>query len=265
MISRYKQPKRTGKWLGDVIGASLFTTLSATSWLEAARDQVNSKAVPAGVLPAGLVSTFALSNVQSITWMPQMGVAGVTNDQTLPLKDVLGGVETISFGLFLSPNYLNVSGPQAGTISTTPTKLPIAPPNGVFPVSFHAFLPPANSRPKKGFPVIIYGHGLGDSQFGAPTFAASTWAKKGFRNAGHGDCGARIRRWRYNSNCNRVVDSATVATPGRGIQFSPVGPHRSRRMAVSCRMPWRRAIVPGKQRLIFPLWSAPSRTPKALD
>ena len=90
-------------------------------------------------------------------------------------------------------------------------------------VSYHVFLPPASSIPANGFPVIIYGHGLDDNQFGAPTYVASTWAKKGFATlaleiVGHG----------FGSGSTTVISEKssnyTVATPGRGIQFIPSAP-----------------------------------------
>ena len=205
---------------GSVVSASLFTTLSATNWLQQARAQINSPVVPEGLAPAGYPagspSTFNLASVQSITWMPTMSAL---TPQTLPLN-VLSGVESIYFGLFQSPLYLNTSGPLAGTISVTPTNQPIAKPALVEPVSFHVFLPPAKSAPSNGFPVIIYGHGLGDTQFGAPTYVAGAWAQKGFATLameinGHG----------YGSGSTTVVQtgsaqhsvSNTVLTPGRGI------------------------------------------------
>jgi hypothetical protein len=214
--------KTNGNPLGDVIGASLFTTMSATTWLEKTRAQINSGAIPEAVLPAGPTSVFNLSSVQSITWTPQTGVAGVNYDRTLPLT-LLSGVEKVAFGLFLSPIYLNIAGPEAGTITTTPTKLPNAPPTLVVPVSFHVFLPPASQTPAGGFPVVIYGHGLGDDQFGASTFVANSWAQKGFATlsmeiTGHG--------YGALGTTQIVTASGTsvVATPGRGIQFSPVAP-----------------------------------------
>jgi hypothetical protein len=214
-----------GNDLGDVVSASLFTTLSATNWLQQAHAQVNSGAIPEAALPAGPVSTFNLASVQSITWMPETGISGVNFNQALPLN-VLAGVERISFGLYLSPLYLNIAGPQAGSISTTPTNAPILPPSAVIPISFHVFLPPANAAPPKGFPVIIYGHGLSDNQFGAPTFAASTWAQKGFATlaieiTGHGFGPMGTTQIAMGGSVFQV------ATPGRGIQFSsaaPIGP-----------------------------------------
>lgn len=210
-----------GDGVGDVIAASLFTTLSATSWLERAHAQLNSGAIPGAGQLYGPLSTFDVTSIKSITWMPQTGVPSVNLNQTLPLN-VLTGVERIAFGLVLSPLYLNTSGPQAGTISTVPTKAPIPIPNIVVPVSFHLFLPALSSSSGK-IPVIIYGHGLGDSQFGAPTFAASTWAQKGFATlaieiAGHGF--GPLSTTQVTTNSGNVI----VPTPGRGIQFSPTAP-----------------------------------------
>jgi len=213
------QGRKKGK--SDVISASLFTTLSATNWLQQAHAQINSGAIPGAGMLYGSLSTFDLKDVSSITWMPQTGVSGVNYNQTLPLG-VLPGVERISFGVYLSPLYLNTSGPQAGTISTTPTNISIPTPSVLVPVSFHLFLPSASSAPGK-IPVIIYGHGLGDSQFGAPTFAASTWAQKGFATlaieiTGHGF--GPLSTTQVATSSGNVI----VATPGRGIQFSPAAP-----------------------------------------
>jgi dienelactone hydrolase len=208
--------------LGNVVGASLFTTLSATEWLQQARANVNSGAVPGAGTLAGPLSTFKLSSVTSIVWMPQTGVSGVNYNQAVPLN-VLTGVDQISFGAYLSPLYLNTSGPLAGSISTTPTNVSIPAPSTLVPISFHVFLPPASSVHGGKIPVIIYGHGLGDDQFGAPTFAASTWAQKGFATlaieiTGHGYGPLSTTQITTKSG------SVTVATPGRGIQFSPAAP-----------------------------------------
>jgi len=92
----------------------------------------------------------------------------------------------------------------------------------VIPVSFHVFLPKTSPHSGK-IPVIIYGHGLGDNQFGAPTFVASTWAKKGFATlaieiTGHG----------FGPGSATQVTTKTgnfaIPTPGRGIQFDPTLP-----------------------------------------
>lgn len=212
----------------SLIAASLFTTLSATDWMQKARQVVD--AGPAVALPAGAVSVFNLSTVQSMTYVPQDNTGKkVTFD--IP-KSALTGVESVAFGLYLSPNFLNISGPLAGSITVTPTNGPIgapvaipgldpALPPGYVPVSYHVFLPPASHKPAGGFPVVIYGHGLGDHQFGAPTYIASTLAQQGFATLsielpGHGfGPGSYVA---VNQNGVNVV-----ATPGRAVPLSPGG------------------------------------------
>ena len=217
-----------------VAGASVFTTLSATTWLEQARDFVDSHQ-PAGVLPAGNSTAFSLAAIKSITYLPQDNQPTQTQIN-IPLN-VLSNVDRVAFGLYFSPNFLSLSGPLAGSIPMTPTNEPIAAPTpipgvppgtppGYEPVSFHAWLPSASKLPAggHGFPVVIYGHGLGDNQFGAPTFIASTLAANGFATlaieiTGHGfGPGGTVKI------TNQDGTVATVATPGRGISFSPGAP-----------------------------------------
>jgi hypothetical protein len=194
----------------SVVAASLFTTMTATSWLEQARQFVD--LLPAFVVPAGPVSTFALSSLKSMTWAPDKSGTG---PQNIPLS-ALSNVASVSFGLFFSPGYIDTSGSTAGSI-TRPPILPVS----YNPVSFHAFLPAV--RPGAKIPVVIYGHGLGDSQFGAPTYIASTLAKNGFATlaieiTGHG--------YGPNGTVQLTLQNgsvATVSTPGRGVQLTPGG------------------------------------------
>ncbi len=209
---------------GHIVTASLFTTLSATTWLEQARQFVNGFHPLA--VPAGLPFTFTLSDVRNITWSPQ---GSGLPPQPIPLA-ALSGVKSIAFGLYLSPNFLD---PTNGTIAPTPTNTPIGGPVptptallGYALVSFHVFLP-ATPRPTGGFPVVIYGHGLGDNQFGAPTFIAGTLAKHGFATLA-----MEIQGNGYGPGSTvQVTDNFgiphTVSTPGRGIVLpgnSQIGP-----------------------------------------
>lgn len=205
--------------INKVIAASLFTTMSATSWLQQAHGFVHSNE-PAAVLPAGNPSSFNLANIESISWVPaQSGLP----PQDIPVS-ALSGVGQIAFGLYLSPNFLD---PSTGTIAVTPTNEPIAGPipvpgvpagipAGFVPVSFHVFLP-ASAPPRQGYPLVVYGHGLGDDQFGAPTYIASTLAKNGFATlaieiTGHGYGAGSVVNL---TDSHGVVH--TVSTPGRGI------------------------------------------------
>ena len=195
--------------VNNVVAAALFTTMSATTWLEQARAYVDGNPQ----LPPVISPPFALSNLTNITWVPALdnkGTAGAP--QIVPLT-ALSGVASIAFGLYFSPEFLSTSD---GTIHTTPTAQPLTPPSFANPVSFHVFLP-SSAKPKKGYPVVVYGHGLSDNQFGAPTYIASTLAQNGFATlaieiTGHG----------YGSNSVvNLTDTngnvTTVMTPGRGV------------------------------------------------
>ena len=189
---------------GHVIGASLFTTMTATGWLESARRFADAQ-IPL-VLPAGLPFTFKLSQVKKMTWVPDRGGIG---PQDIPLT-ALTNVTSVSFGLFMSPNYL-----QSAVINTA-SVLPLS----YSSVSYHVFLPEKYSGRK--IPVAIYGHGLGDSQFGAPTYIASTLAKNGiatlaieFPGQGFGPAG-RVSITGVDGSVH------TVLAPGRGTP-SPTG------------------------------------------
>jgi dienelactone hydrolase len=198
----------------NVVAASLFTTMSATTWLQQALTYVSQNALP----PATILASLPLSNVTQIRWDQDLGTS--TNPVNL-LPAPLSGVGSIEFGLFPTPEFLS---PTDGTIHTTPTAQPIAAPF-LIPVSFHVFLPAA-ARPKNGYPVVIYGHGLSDSQFGAPTYIASTLAQNGFATlafeiTGHG----------YGPKSVVNVTGSTgsippLPTPGRGIQLgnAAIGP-----------------------------------------
>lgn len=168
----------------DVIAASVFTTMTASAWAQAARAAADS--APAIVVPAGLFggpSVFNLKDVASMTWntagaaqssLP-IYAAAAPPQPFVPNATVLAGVGQIAFGLFESTNYLDTT---TGEVNVGTSKNPL---NPLFPipVSFHVLLP-SKPAPPSGYPVLIWGHGLGDNQFGASTYLASTFAKNGF-------------------------------------------------------------------------------------
>jgi pimeloyl-ACP methyl ester carboxylesterase len=196
----------------SIVDASLFTTMSATTWLEKARNYVDATELPI-VLPAGWPTTFSIRSIQSMQWIPSD-----TNSAPVDIPvSALSGVGTVAFGFFLSPNFLSTSGTEAGAIPTTPTAAPIALPSPLLlPISFHVFLP-ASPAPPGGYPVVIYGHGLGDNQFGAPTYMASTLAQHGFATlafevTGHGyGSGGEVQIVQNNGQ------TSTLSAPGRGV------------------------------------------------
>ena len=72
---------------------------------------------------------------------------------------------------------------------------------------------------------MIYGHGLGDSQFGAPTYIASTLAKQGFATLAMEIPGHGFGPNGYVQLTDTHGHNFVVATPGRGVAFSsgPIG------------------------------------------
>lgn len=208
-----------------VVGASLFTTLDATGWLEDAYKYVNRTELGI-VLPAGFPWQFPLKNLRSMTWNPDNAKLP---PQALPITipiTALDGVASVAFGLYLSPNYINTSGPDIGSITNSANQ-PAAVQQllggltfGYVPVSFHVFLP-SKPAPPGGYPVVIYGHGLGDNQFGAPTYIASTLAK-----AGYATVAMEIQGHGYGSGGTVTVKDKfgltyKMLTPGRGVPLKP--------------------------------------------
>lgn len=190
---------------GSIVGASLFTTMEATAWLESARRFADG--LPSAVIPAGFPSTFQVSQLKQFTWVPQNG--GIP-PQDIPLS-ALSNVAEVSFGLFLSPNYLN---PSTVAITTG-----AASPISYNAVSYHVFTPAVKAGAK--IPVVIFGHGLSDNQFGAPTYIASTLAKNGFATLaieipGHGYGPAS-----FVTLTSTNGSMSTEFTPGRGVATSP--------------------------------------------
>lgn len=191
----------------NIVTASLFTTMSATTWLQQARALVNSKELPAN----RPLRVFNLSSVRQLTWVPQ-GSGDDAGNSEIITPDTLAGVGQIAFGTVMSPLFLD---PASGAIPQTPTRRPLRLPAISVPVSYHVFLPAAPA-PSDGYPVAIYGHGLGDNQFGAPTYIASTLAQAGiatlaFEITGHGYGPGGV------VNVTTSTGVQTVPTPGRGI------------------------------------------------
>lgn len=206
-----------------IAGASVFTTLSATDWLEKARSFVNSPLYPLVVQPLGKRDGYSIGSLRNFKWIAQVNSNGATQSFDVPIQD-LTDVDKVAFGLYFSPHFIANSGPDIGTIPQLPTSFPTVVPQLPFvaTISYHVFLPSPALKRNGGFPVAIYGHGVGDSQFGATTAIASSLAKKGialiaFEIQGHGfGFGSRVQFTSGNS-------PVTILTPGRGLPLSANG------------------------------------------
>src|SRR5579871_5707874 len=158
-----------------IVGGTVFTTMNVTTWLEQAYAQLpNLSPPPTPLTPPTLLQYASLS---SLVLHEQVGATPAQFvDVSLPIDNALfRGIGAIGFGTFASPNYLN----SQQVIPATPTGQPIAPPGAVNIISYHVFFP-SSPQPPGGYPVVIFGHGFGDSQWGGPTAVGPALAQAGF-------------------------------------------------------------------------------------
>ena len=153
-----------------IVGGSVFTTLSGTTFLERARTAIQDSAT--GLQPTGTTSIFTLNNLRSMVWRPQARPSGEQlQNVPFPVPPALlaqAGVGRVAFASLRSPRFLT---PQQ-VIPQLPTgaaSLPLPPESEE--IFFHVWLP-ATPPPPGGYPVILAGHGIGDSRFGMPTAIA---------------------------------------------------------------------------------------------
>jgi hypothetical protein len=181
---------------GDkIVAASLFSTESATTDLAKINRQIKqSTPVPVnfniGTTTAGTVrAVFPTASLTAIQFNRQTGTAPAFTTSTLPtpaLNIVPGAVGQLAYGTFTSPDYETADKfiPATGTLTGAPQ------PQGTNSLVVQFFLP-AGAKPANGWPVAIFGHGFGDSMYGAPWVVASTLASHGIASAsinvvGHG-------------------------------------------------------------------------------
>ena len=202
------------------IAASLFTTMSATRWLEGARRQL--QALPVVVRPPAVQSIFNFSNISSLTVNFDEG-SGNFLSATLPVglqpySTLFGSLGSLAFGTYLSPLLLN----SQQLIEPTPTGTDPVVPTPANEIAFHVYVP-ATPKPATGYPVMIFGHALGDSSIGGPTVVAPALASQGIATiaidaVGHG----------FGPQSNVVItdssgNNTTVPLLGRGVDLTGSG------------------------------------------
>jgi fermentation-respiration switch protein FrsA (DUF1100 family) len=107
---------------------------------------------------------FTLTDVSGITWNQQTRVAGPLNPVPVNVSSlgfVPGAVGQVAFGKYVSPDYETAEQfiPPVGTKTGTPEV------QGVNEVFFNLYLP-SGPTPAGGWPVAIFGHGVGSSKQG---------------------------------------------------------------------------------------------------
>jgi hypothetical protein len=179
---------RVGVRPQDIVGASVFTTMSATATLEKIRDQIDAAPAPTGdpMLhePNGTPMVFNLSDVTKITLNQQTTTSGNFTSSDVDFLQMLrvipGAVGQVAFGSYLSRNYEKPGGyiPAVGTRNTPAIQ-------GYNEIYFTLYLP-SGPEPEGGWPVAIFGHGANSSKdgiYGLPAVAA-TMAAEGIATIG---------------------------------------------------------------------------------
>jgi hypothetical protein len=169
----------------DIAAASLFTTQSVDAVSRKIRAQLTPSPVEFELGAGGERTVFTLASVSSVSWQRQTGTAPAFSPGSLFLP-LLGGVGTIAFGTYASPDYQTAAKviPAYGTATGTPV------PQRTNQVQFTLFLP-NGAPPAGGWPVAIFGHGFTDWKNGAPPAVAGTLARNGIASiainvVGHG-------------------------------------------------------------------------------
>ena len=156
----------------NIVAASIFTTLSATAWLEKARDLLEKSSIDLRM--TGSKSVFRISELASMTGQFQTTVDPTKlTSQALPLY-LLSGVGRVAFGSYLSPNFLN----ENHVIPGAPTGKAVELPAAVERLHFHVYLP-ESPAPRGGYPVVIAPGNAGGNRMWHSTLYASSFALRG--------------------------------------------------------------------------------------
>ena len=203
-----------------IVAASIFTTQSATAWLQSARSGLQSMPV---VLqhPDGQY-VFSFPNIANLQVNFDTG-SGSSASFNLPIGSpsysfFFSGLGRVAFFSYLSPLMLN----SEQTIDPTATGLNVSVPTPANQVAFHVYLP-NTPQPPNGYPVVIFGHGFGDSSIGGPTVVAPALAEAGFATVAINAVGSG-----YGPQSNLVLtdtsgNNTTVSLGGRGIDLNGDG------------------------------------------
>lgn len=165
---------------GSVVGASIFTTTSVTATLEHMRASILANPSPAvdfNLGAGGFRTTFPIDAITTTSWQRQVDTSGGTRTQQVALnliKTTPRTVGTVAFGKVSTIDYLSHPSQTLQVVGTR-TGVPEGNPSEVY---FNLFLP-AGARPPTGWPVVIVGHGGGDSKQVVPFRVGASLAAQG--------------------------------------------------------------------------------------
>ncbi len=201
----------------QVMGGSVFTTMSATAVMERARATLESTGAQS-VRP-GNRNVFDASSLATVTIRRHVGPFGLIAETTLPGPLLAqAGLGRMAFFTFRSPRFISVTGGLLPIGGGSAIDLP-----RVFDELTGYVLLPTGPMPPGGYPVVIAGHGFTDSQFGMPTALIFGLVSRGVAvvaiNAfGHGGGPNSVVRLRESNGT--VTD---VPAPGRAVDLDQNG------------------------------------------
>jgi len=207
--------KAAGETL-KIAAASLYTTMSATAWLEKAREQL-SGLPSAPAFPAG-PRYFRIGEAVAANWRQHTRLSpNAFVDEPLALEG-LQGVGGFGFGSYPSPVHLD----RDRTIPPSQTGEELPQPAATEHVHFQAYLPLAQ-KPDNGYPVVLTGHGFSEASLVTPFLLASAFAQQRLATiaisaAGHGFGPQSVLQVR-----DRVRGLVDVPVPGRGVDVNRDG------------------------------------------
>ena len=154
-----------------VVALSVFTTMSATAWMEKARDALNNTSpmlrLPEAVLQVADITSMTLhlqSRANPVEYLP---------DVAIPVE-LVSGVSRLVFGSYWSPRFFDGVQP----IPATPTAEPVATPATQEQIRFHVWIP-SSPRPRTGYPVVIALGGITTHSFDTVP-VVSVFAREGY-------------------------------------------------------------------------------------
>lgn len=176
-----------------IVAASLFSTQSTSADLAKINRQIkNSTPGPVDFMignGGAARAVFPVATLAGIVFNRQTSTTAPLTVSAVPttaLGVVPGAVATVAYGRFRSPDYETPEKviPPTGTLIGQPQ------PQGSNNLIVQVFLP-AGAKPARGWPVAIFGHGFGDTMYGAPWTVAATLASQGIATisinvVGHG-------------------------------------------------------------------------------
>jgi hypothetical protein len=177
--------QRSGIAPARIIAASVFTTLSVTSYLEKIRNQIKASTPAAAdflLASDGSRTVFPTASLANLLVSRQVGTAPKFQTQPTPppalFNAVPNSVSRLAFGRFASPDYLTTQ--QVFPAIATRSGVPVV--QRINHIYFNLVLP-AGSKPASGWPVAIYGSGLGSNKETILAFA-SVLASRGIATIG---------------------------------------------------------------------------------